>query len=194
MGGQSGRRGGTRGASGGVRRALVVGAGVIALAPAALATPAFVPAPTDVPTTFRIAKSENRNEVHFGVRVDADCRPAGAAPVWAYWRMFEHGGAVEPLLEREAKYYGLAQVELFPPREHGGRLRVRLRALPERPIVIDTRPGDRGCTGVATTEIAGGPAQLRRVFVQLAWPFGVDHIRLEGTRPDGSRVEERLAP
>ena len=40
---------------------------------------------------FSIAKSENRNQVQFVVRVDKRCAPVGTAPVSAYWRLLEKG-------------------------------------------------------------------------------------------------------
>ena len=42
-------------------------------------------------SVFFVAKSENRNEVHYGFALDAACSPAGPAPVFAYWRMRERG-------------------------------------------------------------------------------------------------------
>ncbi len=40
---------------------------------------------------FSIAKSENKNQVQYVVRLDAHCAPVGPAPVFAYWRMLEKG-------------------------------------------------------------------------------------------------------
>ena len=41
----------------------------------------------DVPSLFHIAKSENKNQVHFAARLDARCRFVhDDEPVLAYWR------------------------------------------------------------------------------------------------------------
>jgi hypothetical protein len=49
-------------------------------------------APPDVRSVFFIAKSQNRNQVHYGIRLDRECNPIGTRPVFAYWRMFENQG------------------------------------------------------------------------------------------------------
>src|SRR5215471_13225370 len=67
----------------------------------------FAPAPGDIPSVFFIAKSQNRNQVHYGIRLDRSCRPSGERPVFAYWRMLENHGELEPLLPVETTAYGL---------------------------------------------------------------------------------------
>jgi hypothetical protein len=150
----------------------------------------------DVASVFLIAKSENRNEVHYGIRLDAGCAPVGPAPVFAYWRMLEHGPlATEPLLPREVDAYGFADQRVVERGAEGGRVAIRLHALPGRPIVVETRPHAGVCEATATTRIDGGPATLQRVFAQLKWPFGIDHLLLSGrSLADGRPVEERIAP
>jgi hypothetical protein len=70
----------------------------------------------------------------------------------------------------------------------------RLNAIQKRMIAIDTEPdGPVGCTATAKVMIAGTPASLSSVFVQLRWPFGVDHLELSGRAiSDGRVVRERL--
>ena len=149
----------------------------------------------DVASVFHVAKSENRNQVHYGVHLDAECAPVGAAPVFAYWRMFERGPTqTEPLLDREASAYGFAQQQVLERGPDGGSVMLRLQALPSRPIVVKTAPGGDGCEATATMVIGGAPATLGSVFVQLRWPFGVDHLELVGRRQsDGRVLRERLA-
>jgi hypothetical protein len=151
----------------------------------------------DVPSVFFIAKSENKNQVHYGVHLDASCAPLGRAPVFAYWRMLEHGPrATEPLLEREIGAYGFADQRVLTREPHGGRVEVRLRALPGRPIVIDTTAGEGGsCVATATTTIGGVPASLASVYAKLGWPFGVDYLVLSGRGlADGRELRERIRP
>lgn len=149
----------------------------------------------DVASVFLVAKSENRNQVHYGVHLDGACAPVGPSPVFAYWRMLEQGPlATEPLLKREVGAYGVAEQQVIERGAEGGRVTLRLHALPARPITIETRAHGSGCEATATTVIGGAPASLRSVYAQLRWPFGVDHLVLSGNLlADGRAVEERIA-
>jgi len=98
-----------------------------ALTSSALVAPIARPAPPErgaevgrgVRSVFFVAKSENRNEVHYGVALDSACVPAGSSPVFAYWRMRERSPlATEPLLAREVSAYGIAE----PQRVERGEL------------------------------------------------------------------------
>ncbi len=154
------------------------------------------PAGAAVSSVFFVAKSENKNQVHYGVRLDASCAPAGSQPVFAYWRMLEHGPtATEPLLSREQGAYGIAEQHVLERSQEGGRVLVRLGALPDRPIAVETSRRDGVCHADATMVIGGSRASLTRVFAQLRWPFGVDYLELSGrSLSDGRVVRERLSP
>jgi hypothetical protein len=155
----------------------------------------------DVASVFFIAKSENKNQVHYGVHLDEACAPVGIAPLFAYWRMLEKGpGAVEPLLFQEEAAYGFASQQLLGrDRDGRGRILASLRALPSRPIVVAVAraaagPGDR-CLATATTTIAGQTATLSSVYAQIAWPFGVEALVLTGRAlSDGRELRERIRP
>jgi hypothetical protein len=150
--------------------------------------------PGAIRSVFFIAKSENKNQVHYGIRLDEACAPIGEAPVFAYWRMLERGPlATEPLLSREVPAYGLAS-QRAERRRLGGHVALTLNALPRRPIVIDSEPGGAGCVAQATAAIGGVPASLSSVFVQLRWPFGVDYLLLAGRAiADGRFVREQVS-
>jgi hypothetical protein len=146
----------------------------------------------DVRSVFFVAKSENKNQVHYGVHMGADCAPSGPAPVFAYWQMLEKGpGATEPLLGMEAPAYGFASQRVTAIGPSGGTVLVTLRAMPERPIVVTTRRQGGSCVAVAETQIDGASALLTRVFVQLRWPFGVESLTLDGYA-GGHAVRERM--
>jgi Domain of unknown function (DUF4833) len=152
-----------------------------------------------VRSVFFVAKSENKNQVHYGILLDAACAPAGDAPVFAYWRMLEHGPlSTEPLLAREIPAYGIARQQILKrgeSHETGGQVMVTLNALPKRAIFIDSVATGATCAATARTSIEGISATLISVFVQLRWPFGVDHMVLAGRAPsDGRVVLERLEP
>ena len=171
-------------------------AGPVVLAAALLGVLAHAgPGMRDVPSVFHVAKSENRNQVHYGVHLDAACAPSGAMPAFAYWRMFEHGPlATEPLLDREVGAYGFADQRVTERGPDGGRIALRLRALPSRPIMVWTGHRDDSCEATATTWIGGAPAVLESVFVQLRWPFGVARLVLSGRRlADGRPLQETLS-
>ena len=138
---------------------------------------------------FTIAKSENKNQVQYVVRLDDRCLPVGPAPVSAYWRMLEKGPTqTAPILSREVRAYGLASQAVVASDASGGQVRAVLKALPARPLVIATsRAGDGTCRALATTSIAGAPAHLFNVYVHIRW-YGVDYALLQGWSIDGSRV------
>jgi hypothetical protein len=138
---------------------------------------------------FFVSKSENRNQVYYSVRMDAECRPLGANPVYAYWRMYEQGpGVTEGLLEREQPYYGLGPQYVSPT-----LVETTLRALPKRPIRIQLRRAQTGCIAEPLTVINGRWAHLQSVHVLLAWPFGVSELRIHGW--EGSKpVQEAVKP
>jgi hypothetical protein len=171
---------------------------LISLAALGLVIPVAAARPPDsdarsIRSLFFIAKSENKNQVHYGIRLDEACAPAGEAPVFAYWRMLERGPfEIEPLLPREVPAYGFVQSRVLRDRP-GGRVMVTLNALPKRPITIDSAPGGLACTATAMVTIGGALASLTSVFVQLRWPVGVEFIMLWGRSADGVVVRERVA-
>jgi hypothetical protein len=144
---------------------------------------------------FSISQSENKNRVQYAVRVDDRCQPLTAAPVFAYWRMFEKGPTVtEPLLAQELDAYGIAsQVATREP--EGTAVQLVLRAVRGRPIAVDvSRTSSGACQAVATLAISGAPAHLFDVYAKLKWPFGVEYLLLQGWSVDGTRVlKEKLA-
>lgn len=134
---------------------------------------------------FSITKSENKNQIAYALYVDENCAPASGAPVFAYWKMFEKGPTrTAPMLSREAKAYGLVA-----QRVDGEKVRIALKAVPSKPIVIETSRGAQGaCQALSTTTIAGVPAHLFDVYVRLKGIFGVDDLLLRGWSMDGKAV------
>jgi hypothetical protein len=145
--------------------------------------------PTSVIPLFSIAKSENKNQVQYAVRVDGNCAPAGVAPVFAYWRMLEQGPTkTEALLSRELEAYGLSNQIVISRDPNAGQVNATLKALPSRPVTIETSRGNDGaCRALSTVPVDGTPAHLFNVYVRLKWD-GVDYLLLQGWSMDGSRV------
>ncbi len=184
----------------------------LALSSAGLAVLAAVPGVAhgqgrspDIASVFFVAKSENRNQVHYGVRLDETCAPTGRSPVFAYWRMLERGPlATEPLLSLEQPAYGVAGQRVLARGASGGQVEVQLNALRARTILVASsprgqseqagQPGER-CAAAATTTIGGAPAALTSVYAKLGWPFGVAYLTLSGrTLADGRAIRERIVP
>jgi hypothetical protein len=149
--------------------------------------------PHDVTSLFSISKSENKNAVVYAIHLDAQCAPLGDAPVFAFWRMNEKGPAViEPLLGREEPAYGVGLQRVLARDSEGGKVEVTLRALPRRPIVVQTKPGEGRCQAWSTMPIAGESAYLYNVYVKLR-ELGVDYLLLSGWALDRSHVlHERI--
>jgi Domain of unknown function (DUF4833) len=147
-----------------------------------------------VQSIFFIAKSENKNQVHYAVNVDADCRPVGTHPVYGYWRDLELGPrAVSKLLDHEQRAYGLGEPRFVRASASGGQIRVALRALPERPLFIDTFRQGKSCAARTQITIAGQPALLESIYVDLGFLFSVNYILLHGVRvADGAAVSEKI--
>jgi len=153
----------------------------------------FGPATGDIASVFFVAKSQNRNQVHYGIRLDRSCRPSGERPVFAYWRMLENHGELEPLLPVETTAYGLLDeqpVDVHTPGET--TVSVGLRALSDRRVTILVRRGASGCEATATTTVGGAAARLRFAYVHVVWPFGIDYILLRGRRGEGAVPVEEI--
>jgi hypothetical protein len=147
-----------------------------------------------VHSIFHIAKSENRNQVHYAARVDERCRPVGASPVYAYWRMREHGPrATEPLLDREQPGYGLQPQQLVERNGRGGSVRVRLRVWPDHPLTIELFPAANGCAARALTDLHHQPTIIRSIYIELGFLFSINYAQLKATRlSDGRAITEKL--
>ncbi|MET0388417.1 MAG: DUF4833 domain-containing protein [Polyangiales bacterium] len=149
-----------------------------------------------VESLFHIAKSENRNQVHYAVQVDPACRPIGEKPVYAYWREFERGPrVVSYLLDLEQPAYGLAaQSEVQRHEAGGGQLELRLRAFAKRPVIVDTFRNGAQCGARAYVAIRGETALLNEIYVDIGF-LRVNYALVRGIRvSDGKPVEERIQP
>ncbi len=164
--------------------------GVTALGIASLARAgAPVVGPHDVVSLFSITKSQNKNEVVFGIHLDEHCAPVGDAPIFEFWRMLEGGPVrVEPLLDREQAAYGIQSQAVLARSSGGGRVQLTLKALPARPIVIETARVAQTCKGWSVVPIAGTPAYLYDVHAKLSWPFGIDYLLVSGWSADRTHV------
>ena len=136
---------------------------------------------------FTIAKSANKNEVQYVVRVDSQCAPTGPEPVFAYWLMLERGPQqTAPILPQEVAAVGVASQQIIASDANGGQVRAQLKALPARPLIVTTsRASDGTCHALGTLDIAGTPAHLVNVYAHLTW-YGLDYILVQGRSLDRS--------
>lgn len=172
---------------------------------AALALVAAVAAPaaalrmgrTDVPTVFYVSKSDDRNRVDYGVRLDERCRPASREPIFAYWRRFEPGqprfGDLN-FLDEQA--YGITRQRIGPGNDGGTWIELATRAAPGRRLLVLAVPNpDGGCRARVRMDIQRRSVWLHHAHVQLAGPFSVDHITFFGTDAEtGRAVQHRHEP
>lgn len=149
--------------------------------------------PHDVATVFFVTKSDDRNRVDYGVRLDADCRPEGDQPMFAYWRELEPGGTNHGLNPFEQRFYGVARQERIDRGERGGALRVEIRALRGRAITIRTTRSFDRCVATATLPIDGVEARLEHVHLTLAGPNALRYAEIFGQAPD-REVREVVQP
>lgn len=144
-------------------------------------------------SVFHIDRNKNRNQVHYGVRVDEDCRPIGPEPVYNYWlRREKDPPEVEALHFYQQAAYGFQKQNI----ESDGRIEVRLRALPDRQLVVRVTSVDGACKAETFLTIDGKQAYLEKVFVfaeeGLILPT-VRYIELFGHGNDGIAVYEKIA-
>lgn len=151
--------------------------------------------PHDVRSVFYVAKSQNQNQVHYGVHLDGACRPVGKRPVFAYWRRLRDGRRVDgPLEGAGLRVYGASDDQTVTTSKEGGRVSMYVKALKQVRIDIATKKGAEGCEATATTTIQGQPAKLSHAYLQLGLlALRVKYVDVVGHRlADGKRVSQRF--
>jgi hypothetical protein len=150
-------------------------------------------APSNLNSIFLVAKNENKNQVHYGVHVDRECHVIGTRPLYGYWRMLEKNGAIEPMLSREIRAYGIDPVQRIETIGDTTTIETRLNAIPDRLLRVTVARKAGECSAEASMVIGGADARLRLIYVRIGWAFGVDYILLRGSRkPGGGTVEEKI--
>ncbi len=152
---------------------------------------------SDVETIFYVDKSDDRNRVDYGIRLDALCSPSSGSPMVVYWREFERGrdGRVTHGLNIfEGPVYGVGSQRIVERRADGATLEVTVRALSSRRLLVRTGPREGGgCTASATTTIGGVRAVLDHVHLTLGdGPGSLRHADIFGTAVSGGPVTERV--
>jgi hypothetical protein len=151
--------------------------------------------PHDVHSAFHVEKSENKNEVHYAVRVDAACRPQGKTPVFGYWRRLKKGVRVdEPLTGPGVRVYGASGEQTVTTTPSGGRVTMYVKALKRLLVDIQIDKSKTGCVAVPHVKLKGEQARLSFAFLQLG-RFGltVKYVDVWGFRErDNLKVTEQF--
>src|SRR5690349_18588274 len=121
--------------------------------------------PYDLRSTFHVAKSENQNQVHYGLRLDAACNPVGKRPVFAYWQRLRQGKRVDGELEGlGTTVYGASDEQKVVKTAKGSSVELYVKALKKVRIVIEVQKAAQGCQATAYTTILGERARLSHAF------------------------------
>lgn len=146
----------------------------------------------DIRTLFFIGKSDDRDEVHYGIHLDKDCMPIGNEPVYVYWQQIEQGPNVtEDLNFLDRTVYGVKSQSVTKRSPEESRVVMTLRATSDRSITVVTKKQEGQCVADSIAMIGGVPARLDRVFVHVAGWLSVDWIDIKGT-VSGRPIVERV--
>lgn len=151
--------------------------------------------PNDIASVFHVRKSENRNQVHYGMHLDQRCRPVGESPVFAYWQEHEQGPDVTlPLTTFEQRAYGIYRQQVSLLQSRAGRVEVVLEAARRRLITVESYRDDRyHCRARALTRIGNEKrAQLHHIYVKIGTLKHVEYVLLRGESLGGRAVQERI--
>ncbi|MFN2425671.1 MAG: DUF4833 domain-containing protein [Candidatus Binatia bacterium] len=174
------------------RRPRLVPALVAVAGGAALLLLASAASAASADSVFHIDRNKNRNQVHYGVHLDENCRPVGTDPVYNYWlRREKDPPEVRPLTYLQQAAYGFQEQDV----KKDGRIEMRLRALPDRQLVVRAAAMGGTCKVETFTTIGEKQAYLEKVFVfaedGLLLP-AVRYIELFGRSNDGLSVYEKI--
>lgn len=165
-----------------------------AVASAGEQKPAF--GPNDITTLFFISKSDDRNRVDYGMRLDANCMPSGKEPVFPYWREFENSPPVRthPLGLLEYYPYGIATQRIVGSSARGVEYFVRLKRIHRDLFVTTNKEADGRCTAMVRTTIAGQDrSELVSAYVKLRRAMSVEYVDIHGRAAStGQPIEERI--
>ena len=170
-------------------------AGALALAPAANAQASEIKfGAHDIQTTFFISKSDDRNRVDYGMRLDVNCAPSGEEAVFPYWRDLEEAPVrVHDLSLLDRIAFGIGEQRTIARTETGGEYAIRLKQV-DRLIEITTKKEPNGSCSALTRSIIGGKkAELVSVFAKLGGIASVDYLDVFGkSLKTGALFTERI--
>lgn len=152
--------------------------------------------PYDVQTVFYIEKSNDKDHVDYGMRLDRHCVPVDDNAVFPYWRELQHPPPVKshPLSFLQYMAYGFSKQRTVEHGPGGGKYVVQLKQV-DRPILIVTGRGpDSHCVAKPYTLVQNVKnARLDYIFVKVAGAMSADYVDVHGTNvATGESLVERL--
>jgi hypothetical protein len=148
--------------------------------------------PNDVRSVFLIGKSDDRDEVHYGIHLDKDCVPVGEQPVYAYWLQVEKGPNItEDLNLLDRSVYGVKGQSVTRRSTDESKVLMTVKAAPDRTVAIVLHKQDGKCIADPIATINSAPARLDRVFIHIAGFLRVDWVEIRGVA-NGKPVVERV--
>ena len=150
----------------------------------------------DITTLFFISKSDDKNHLEYGMRLDENCTPVGKDAVFPYWRVFEKTPPVPtvPLNSLDYLAYGIAKQHVISTTPTSSSYFLQLKAI-KRDLYITTNKGADGkCTAIVHTAMASlDRAELVSAYIKLRRPMSVEYLEMHGiNRKTGQPVEERI--
>lgn len=179
---------------------LVSSATLLPAGDAAAQDPQF--GPHDIATVFYISKSDDKNRVDYGIRLDERCAPTRDEAVFQYWRHFEppeNGTKTHMLGTFEYIPYGISEQRSIRKIPSGGIHIMRLRQFGKTPIaIVTTKQADGKCTSQARSLINGKEAELSYIYVKLGKGGlvpSVDYVDVHGKDLEtGAELTQRMKP
>ncbi len=171
------------------KRFVAAAAGLLACVASAADAVKF--GPHDIETVFVIGKSDDGNQMQYGVHLDAQCALEGKEPVFRYWRELDKGpkALVAPTWF-DGFGYG---IEKQTVKADKASVTMAIKPAPTRVIEIVVKKEGEKCVATAFTPIAGKRAELKMIFIQLTGPLSVSAVTIRGLDLEGGKaVSERV--
>lgn len=155
--------------------------------------------PHDVATVFFFSKSDDKNRVDYGLRLDEKCQPAGGEPLFPYWREFEPpadpaGTKTHSLKFYEYAGYGVSE-QTVKKLDGKAEMAVKLKAFPREIVITIERSTEGKCVVTPRAVIAATPnVELVSAFIKLKSGWSVEYVEVKGRDSKGRNLAERLMP
>ncbi|MBD2344130.1 DUF4833 domain-containing protein [Anabaena subtropica] len=120
---------------------------------------------TTLNSIFFISKSDNGNQVHYGVQNNPDCSWKTSKPVYPYWKL--QNGRLERLLAIEVPAFGIARQSVSDNEVVMEVNGFKARGIAKPIRFRSTQSANQGCQISAFTQINGEVSQLLRVHIDL---------------------------
>ncbi|NJL80811.1 MAG: DUF4833 domain-containing protein [Richelia sp. SM2_1_7] len=129
----------------------------------ALMLPSLPSYANNLNSIFFISKSDNRNQVHYGVKTNPDCSLKTSQPVKPYWILAN--GRIEDLETFEVPAFGIANQSVSENKVVMEINGLKNRKIPKEITIQANRTANQDCQISAFTTINGKKTQLTRVHI-----------------------------